>query len=239
MPPTPSKLADAGKKVSDAEATKTMGGAATKAVAKEAGTQSVSVYARLKPNDKGSDRAEVKVRTQKSDKGSNERVVSIKNLEFNLEWVFEEAEAQDRIYKTAGEERVNDVLGGKNATILAYGQTGSGKTHTMFGPQSVMDNFISCDPKEYGIVPRACMQIFAALGKESTGSRFARCTYIEVCAAAHAAFAALAARATRATRADPTALAERARGTHHDCLSLAILYSCLPVPTSPRCTTTG
>mgnify|MGYP002631092079 CR=1 FL=1 len=151
---------------------------------KEAPTQAVAVFARLKPLNKGEERGEIKVRTQQSEKGETERAISIKNLEFNLEWVFEEQETQEQIYKVTTSDRVTDVLGGKNATILAYGQTGSGKTHTMFGPQEVLADFMRCEAGQRGIVPRACMQIFDSLAKDKEqkagARRFVRCTYIEV-----------------------------------------------------------
>ena len=146
------------------------------AKAKEAATVSVAVFARLKPTEKGESRGEIKVRRQ--EKGSG-KIVAVRNLEFGLENVFEEGESQGVIYEVAGKERVNDVLGGRNTTILAYGQTGSGKTHTMFGPQAVLDNFMGCDAGARGIVPRSCLHIFEALAAESSG-RKVRCTYIEV-----------------------------------------------------------
>ena len=127
------QLKDALTKAKEPAAPTTLAAAAVavKANIKEAATQSVAVYARLKPTEKGESRGEIKVRRQKSEKGTDEQVVTIKNLEFALECVFEEDESQLGIYSFAGKERVEDVLGGKNATILAYGQTGSGARHAI------------------------------------------------------------------------------------------------------------
>jgi len=144
---------------------------------KEAASQSVAVYARLKPVEKGEARGDIKVRSN----GAQGNVIAVRNLEFALESVFEENDGQDLVFLNAGKERVKDVLGGRNATILAYGQTGSGKTHTMFGPQSVLADFMACDPAQRGIVPRACLQIFDSLSAEKREvPRVVRCTYIEV-----------------------------------------------------------
>ena len=51
----------------------------------------------------------------------------------------------------------------------------------MFGPESVLKDFMGCDPGQRGIVPRACLHIFETLGKETRETpRKVRCTYIEV-----------------------------------------------------------
>lgn len=122
-------LKAAAAKVVESSADKTIAGVAAKA--KAAATQSVIVCARLKPVDKGETRGEIKTRYRRNENGTDGKVVTVKNLEFALESVFDEDENQNAIYQAAGKSRVEDVLGGRNATILAYGQTGSGKTHTM------------------------------------------------------------------------------------------------------------
>jgi len=81
----------------------------------------------------------------------------------------------------AGHDRVAAVLAGYNATIMAYGQTGSGKTHTMFGPDEVLSDFLSCDPELHGIVPRASEQLFEGLRHGAADSSFiVQCSYVEV-----------------------------------------------------------
>ena len=58
----------------------------------------------------------------------------MRNLEFSLDWVFDQNTPQKEVYEILGRDRVARVSQGFNVCILAYGQTGSGKTHTMFGP---------------------------------------------------------------------------------------------------------
>jgi len=172
-------LKDAVSKMVDSNADKTLAGVAAKA--KRTATQSVIVCARLKPPDKGEIRGEIKARYRRNEDGTDGRLVSVKNLEFALESVFDEDETQDGIYRTSGNDRIEDVLGGRNATILAYGQTGSGKTHTMFGPEEVLSDFMGSDQQQWGIVPRACLHIFQSLAEGTcTTPRTVRCTYIEV-----------------------------------------------------------
>ena len=85
------------------------------------GTESVAVFARLRPVDAGQERGAIIASRSK---------VQMRDLEFEV-GVFEEDQMQADVYARVAEERVAAVLNGFNATILAYGQTGSGKTHTM------------------------------------------------------------------------------------------------------------
>jgi Cdc6-like AAA superfamily ATPase len=55
----------------------------------------------------------------------------VRNMEFALDWVFDEETTQEEMYEMAASERIDWVLSGFSATIIAYGQTGSGKTHTV------------------------------------------------------------------------------------------------------------
>ena len=58
----------------------------------------------------------------------------------------------DCVTQACGQEVVDSVLQGYNATIAAYGQTGSGKTYTMSGPDAA-------EPALQGLMPRAIQQV--------------------------------------------------------------------------------
>ena len=64
---------------------------------------------------------------------------------------------------------MSDFLNGFNATCVVYGQTGSGKTYTMFGPDSgILKETIgtlrlNAEFRAWGIIPRACTEVFDAL----------------------------------------------------------------------------
>ena len=144
----------------------------------EAGLEPLCVYARLRP-PAGNSRGEVQVRSRF---GQN-KAVQCRNLEFALDWVFDEDVSQEEIYEMAASERIDWVLSGYSATIIAYGQTGSGKTHTMIGPEAVMSTLSlqSADPEDLGIIPRACMQLFDDLcHREAQISIVVQCGYLEV-----------------------------------------------------------
>ena len=47
----------------------------------------------------------------------------MRNLEFSLDWIFQEEESQEDIYAISAHDRVTAVLAGYNATLIAYGQT--------------------------------------------------------------------------------------------------------------------
>ena len=51
----------------------------------------------------------------------------VRNLEFELDWVFDARSLQQDVYDRVAGERVGQVLKGYNVAVLAYGQTGSGK----------------------------------------------------------------------------------------------------------------
>ena len=53
----------------------------------------------------------------------------MRNLEFVLDWCWDQDATQEEVYNRGLRERVAWVLDGFNTTILMYGQTGSGKTH--------------------------------------------------------------------------------------------------------------
>ena len=77
---------------------------------------------------------------------------------------------QAELYDAFMPTRVQAFLDGINVNIMAYGQTGSGKTHTVFGPPGIMARAAggaygdgAC--AEYGLFPRALLQIFDACEK--------------------------------------------------------------------------
>jgi hypothetical protein len=70
----------------------------------------------------------------------------------------------------SAKRQINDFINGINVTIFAYGKTGSGKTFSMTGPESVTDslkdNFSNIGEnvqKLFGIIPRACLDIFEGI----------------------------------------------------------------------------
>ena len=56
-----------------------------------------------------------------------QRTIHAKNLEFVLDWVWDDGDGQAEVYERGVGERISWVMQGYNVTILAYGQTGSGK----------------------------------------------------------------------------------------------------------------
>jgi len=54
---------------------------------------------------------------------------------FEMDGVINEKGTQQDVFEMVGQDLVNSVIGGFNATVFAYGQTGTGKTHTMFSPE--------------------------------------------------------------------------------------------------------
>ena len=77
---------------------------------------------------------------------------------------------QENMYINAAKKQINDFINGINVTIFAYGKTGSGKTFSMTGPEDVTealkDNFTNITEnvqKLFGIIPRACIDIFEGI----------------------------------------------------------------------------
>lgn len=63
---------------------------------------------------------------------------------FNFDYVFDENDTNEMIFKKTVLSPVENLLNGYNSTILAYGMTGTGKTHTMFG--NIYENKSSFEP---------------------------------------------------------------------------------------------
>jgi kinesin family protein 5 len=77
---------------------------------------------------------------------------------------------QENMYINSSKRQINDFINGINVTIFAYGKTGSGKTFSMTGPESVTDslkdsftNIKEDVQKLFGIIPRACLDIFEGI----------------------------------------------------------------------------
>ena len=139
--------------------------------------ENVGVFARLRPEAAGTKKGELTVKNRFGE----QRTCTVRNLEFSLDWVFDEDAAQEDVYEVAARERVAGVLDGYNATLLAYGQTGSGKTHTMYGPPEVLASFEGAAYDDYGLVPRACEQIFEAIDAADVEAGYiVQCSYLEV-----------------------------------------------------------
>lgn len=103
------------------------------------------------------------------------RVVFVDPTKGLRDFVFDsvnDGTSQTDLYDVTVLPLVGDVLNGHSATCLVYGQTGSGKTHAMFGPPSPFaeggDESLGLDANKkvdaWGIVPRACSQLFEAIG---------------------------------------------------------------------------
>ena len=58
-------------------------------------------------------------------------MIRMKNLEFNMDWVFDGRATQEELYERTALGSVARVLDGFNCTIFSYGQTSSGKTYTL------------------------------------------------------------------------------------------------------------
>ena len=137
----------------------------------------IRVCARVRPTFGEERSGEISI----SKRYGSQKSMQVRQLEFSLDYCFDEDAAQEDIFEEACREVVTSVLDGFNATIMAYGQTGSGKTHTMFGPDEVLADFANSDETQWGIVPRACQLLFDSLGESSASSPIlVQASYIEV-----------------------------------------------------------
>lgn len=89
-----------------------------------------------------------------------DRIQGLRKFEFDS--VLNDSHDQKEVYLRTAMPLVTEFINGFNATCLVYGQTGSGKTHTMFGsPDLVFQR--NEGNTSWGIIPRACAEIFDAL----------------------------------------------------------------------------
>lgn len=131
---------------------------------------SIGVYARLRPVAR---RAEEGISVDSS--GCS---ILVRNLEFQLDRIFDESASQEEVYEVVGRDRVAQIMKGFNVCLVAYGQTGSGKTHTMFGPDEVLANWRGAAAEQHGIALRAMSDLFEAA---ATVDAYAiTCSYVEV-----------------------------------------------------------
>ena len=145
--------------------------------AKTASSESIGVFARFKPIKEGDERGEIEV----SKFLGQQKSVTVKSIEFSLDWVFDTESTQEELFEIAARDRVTALLGGYNVTLIAYGQTGSGKTHTMFGPDEVLTDFQGVSPELYGLVPRCTIALFEGVENADSDSTFiVQCSYLEV-----------------------------------------------------------
>lgn len=137
---------------------------------------SVEVYVRLRPAHGGQGESDVSI----SRRFGQQKHVQVRNLEFSLDWVFDESASQEEVFEKVG-ANLPMLMEGYKVTIMAYGQTGSGKTYTMFGPQEVLERFATSDSSLYGCGPRACYQLFTAIEQSPSAAKWrVECTYLEV-----------------------------------------------------------
>ena len=106
-----------------------------------------------------------------------QKSVTVKNLEFSLDWIFDTDGQQEDVYEIAGRDRVTSVLEGYNGTIFAYGQTGTGKTFTMEGVnepaelRGVIPLAFQRDPAKFPRPPSAPPCIISTPIWNSSGAR--------------------------------------------------------------------
>ena len=139
------------------------------------GELNIGVYARVKQS-KGRDDSIVVSR-----RFDQQKDLKIRNLEFTLDWVFDSDASQEDVYSIVAEQRVMRVLQGYNVCLLCYGQTGSGKTYTMFGPDSVIDDWMHSEREQRGLAPRAISAFFDGLQHLPDEKQFlVTVSYVEV-----------------------------------------------------------
>lgn len=122
---------------------------------------------------------------------------------FDFDHVIGEQMTQEDVYSKTTMPLISDFMNGYNVSCIVYGQTGSGKTHTMFGVsnfyiQRDLDDFIQQSrsslsstnndndrinhsiPESWGIIPRACYEIFHAIEcrKPTLPSSFSQASFL-------------------------------------------------------------
>jgi len=140
--------------------------------------ESVGVYGKFRPvaSDQGPP-AKIRIEEKSVEIDHTSRSDRDETVSFKLDGVFNEAASQATLYDSCVAGCVDSIFAGRNATVMAYGQTGSGKTHCMFGPDEVLTDFSSCDPAQWGMVPRVLQ---AVLDKCDQASVVVTCSFLEV-----------------------------------------------------------
>lgn len=95
-----------------------------------------------------------------------------KQKEYNFDYALTTDVDQEFMFEKAAKKQIGDFVNGINVTIFAYGKTGSGKTFSMTGPETVTDSLKNSftdipesTQKLFGIIPRACIQIFQGINE--------------------------------------------------------------------------
>lgn len=109
---------------------------------------------------------------------SHEKSVMFEGKTYKFSEALGPTTTQFETYQKSCKEVISKVLDGFNGTIFVYGNSGSGKTHTMLGPDSVVEYLSSPDMKnqnidpgmaaDFGIILRACTEIFELMNKSFT-----------------------------------------------------------------------
>ena len=134
----------------------------------EGDLNAIGVFARLRPGAESPRDKSIVVRRR----FDQQRDVQVRNLEFSLDFVFDTDASQEEVYEVVAEQRVALVQHGYSVCLLAYGQTGSGKTHTIYGPDTVLDDWQKSNPEMHGLAPRAVRDFFEGVARAPTESQF-------------------------------------------------------------------
>jgi len=89
---------------------------------------------------------------------------------FEMDGVLNEKCTQQNVFEMVGQDLVNSVIGGFNATVFAYGQTGTGKTHTMFAPEGGRVGLNS--DTGMGLIPRCISTIIERMSESKEVEEF-------------------------------------------------------------------
>ena len=89
------------------------------------------------------------------------------------------------LYQQFLPSRIDAFFEGINVNVMCYGQTGTGKTHTIFGTPGIMERAGRGDygisvTKDYGIFPRALLEIFSRSKSATPGQIVLTCSAIEL-----------------------------------------------------------
>lgn len=99
---------------------------------------------------------------------------------FHFSNVYSGNAKQAECYSTSVHDLVTGMLNGQNTAFICYGQTGSGKTHTMFGPDSSIEqNEVNDDT---GVVIRTIEELMQAteiMSKNNINIQLS-CSFVEI-----------------------------------------------------------
>ena len=109
---------------------------------------------------------------------------SVKNYAYPRHVVSPETD-NEGLYEQFLPSRIDAFFEGVNVNVMCYGQTGTGKTHTVFGTPGIMEragrgDYGTSVPKDYGIFPRALLEIYTRAKAASPGELVLTCSAIEL-----------------------------------------------------------